>query len=187
MRISKSMINFLLVALACITMLSVTSIVRATHNANKAITVDNVSYELPFPGLLPDNIFYKIKMARDKLWEFLISDLEKKAYFEILMADKRVAAARVLIEEKQQADLGISTFTKGYKYLEKTPPVVRALREKNYNVNNLIDKLEDATLKHMSLILKFLKRTDLTQVQKDDLKKLLKMYQNFESKVTSLR
>jgi hypothetical protein len=186
MRISKTAINSLLVVLACITMLSITSIVRATSNANKAITVDNVSYELPFPGILPDNIFYKVKMARDKLWEFLISDLEKKVYFEILMADKRVSAARVLIEEKQKIDLGISTFTKGYKYLEKTPSIVRALRERNYNVNNVIDKLENATLKHTSLISKFLKRSDLTQVQKEDLQALLKMYQDFEQKVTSL-
>lgn len=130
MRISKTSIDFLLVMLAFLTLFSVTKIVKAKQNTEKVLKATEVKYELPFPGILPDNPLYAIKMARDKLWEFLISDLEKKANFEILMADKRAASASTLIFQKQNFDLGISTFSKGFKYLEKTPPIISALREK---------------------------------------------------------
>ncbi len=187
MRVSKTIINFLLVALAFLTILSVTKIVQAQNDARKAINFENVKYELPYPGILPEHPLYIFKMMRDKMWEFLISDLEKKVYFEILMSDKRAAASKVLIEEKNNLDLGISTFTKAYKYLEKTPPIVKALRERNFNTNNIIDKLEGASEKHASLVAKFLERKDLTKQQRDDLMWLLNRYKELFAQVTSLR
>lgn len=187
MHISKTVINFLLILTAFLTLFSVTRIVRAKQMADKVLRTDNVSYELPYPGILPDHPLYSLKMARDRLWEFLISDLERKAYFDILMADKRAAAASSLIFEKNKTDLGITTFSKAYKYLEKTAPVVSALREKNFNVNNLIDKLTGATKKHESLIEKMLERRDLSKNERDRLTELLRNYKDFETKVSSLR
>jgi hypothetical protein len=188
MRISKTVIDYLLILTAFVTLFSVTGIVKAKQNTEKVLKAETIKYELPFPGILPDNFFlYKLKMGRDKLWEFLISDLERKAYFEILMADKRVAAAENLFFIKNKTDLSISTLSKGFKYLEKVPPVVSALREKNFNVNNLIDKLTGATLKHEKVIEKMLTRNNLSKSDKDRLSELLKNYTDFEEKVTGLR
>lgn len=187
MRISKTAINFLLIATAFLTLFSVTRIVRAKQMADKVLKAENIKYDLPYPGILPDNFLYPLKMTRDRLWEFLISDLERKAYFDILMADKRAAAASTLIFEKNKIDLGITTFSKAFKYLEKTPPIISALREKNFNVNNSIDKLTGATLKHETIIEKILTRSDLSKNEKNRLKELLRNYKDFESKVFSLR
>lgn len=187
MRISKTAIDYLLVVAAFITLFSVTRIVQAKQNTDRVLRAESVKYALPFPGILPDNILYKLKVGRDKLWEFLISDLEKKAYFEILMADKRASAASVLVFEKGKTDLGISTFSKGFRYLEKTPPIISALREKNFNVNNLIDKLTSATLKHEDLVEQMTERKDITSSERARLKELLKSYQDFEAKVSTLR
>jgi hypothetical protein len=33
-----------------------------------------VDYQLPYPGILHDNLLYKLKALRDKLVEFLIAD-----------------------------------------------------------------------------------------------------------------
>lgn len=187
MKISKTAFDFLLVLFAFILLFSVTRIVRAKQAAEKVLKAENIKYELPFPGILPDNFLYKIKAGRDKLWEFLISDLEKKAYFEILMADKRAAAARVLVLEKNKTDLGISTFSKSFKYLSKAPPIISALRERNFNVNNLIDKLSGAVLKHESVIEEILAKKTLSSSEKARLKELLKNYQDFESTVVGLR
>lgn len=187
MRISKTVINFLLILTAFLTLFSVTRIVQAKQMADKVLKAENVKYDLPYPGVLPDNFLYPVKMARDRMWEFLISDLERKAYFEILMADKRAAASSTLIFEKNKFDLGITTFSKAFKYLEKTPPVISALREKSFNVNNLIDKLTGATLKHEIIIEKILTRSDLSKSEKDRLKELLRNYKDFEGKVAGLR
>ena len=190
MRLSKTIMNFLLIVLAFLIMSSITGIVVAKQNAEKMIRLevkDEIKYELPFPGLLPDHPLYKLKMARDKLWEFLISDLERRAYFEILMADKRMSAGRMLIEDKGKIDLGLSTIGKGYKYLEKTPAVIKALREQNFNINNLIDKLEKSAIKHISLLEKFSKRADINRQQKKEINNLLKMYRDFLPKVRALR
>jgi hypothetical protein len=187
MRISKTVIDYILILTAFVTLFSITGIVKAKQNTDRVLNATTIKYELPYPGILPDNFFYKLKVGRDKLWEFLISDLEKKAYFEILMADKRVASAEALFFQKDNHDLAITTFSKGYKYLEKTPPVIAALREKNFNVNNLIDKLTGATLKHESVINNILAQKNLTKNEKDRLNELLKNYTDFEVRVTGLR
>lgn len=188
MRVSKTIINFLLVATAFLTLFSVSGIVVAKQNAEKMIRQEIISYELPYPGILPDHPLYSFKMLRDKMWEFLISDLERRAYFEILMGDKRMSAGRMLIEERVgKVDLALSTIGKGYKYLEKTPPVIKALREKNMNVNNLIDKLEKSVAKHTKLLEKFAKRKEINSQQKKEIQNLLKMYREFLPKVENLR
>lgn len=84
------------------------------QNASSAAE-DAVSYDLPYPGMLPDNPFYILKVLRDKFISMIISDPVKKAEFDILTSDKRFVAAVALINKRKE-DLGITTLSKSNNY-----------------------------------------------------------------------
>src|SRR5882762_5216642 len=79
-----------------------------------------VEYQLPYPGLLPDNFLYKLKTFRDKLVEFLISDPLKKTEFEILQADKRYNAGLYLYRaDPKKEEMIMSTLSKADNYMSE--------------------------------------------------------------------
>ena len=59
----------------------------------------HVTYEMPYPGILPDNPFYPLKTLRDRVVGFLITDPGKNATFDLLQADKRFQAGVMLYEK----------------------------------------------------------------------------------------
>lgn len=83
-----------------------------------------ISYKLPYPGLLPDSPFWFLKAARDQVVLFLTFDLKSKAEKELLIADKRLAAAEALINGGK-IDIGVSTAIKGEKYLKDAVELFR--------------------------------------------------------------
>ncbi len=84
----KLLKNLVLVLSAFLILGSVTIVVRAQTTAENA--KENVKkfseYALPYPGILPDNVLYNLKVFRDKVFEFLIIDPVKKADFYLLQA-----------------------------------------------------------------------------------------------------
>jgi len=79
----------------------------------------NSDYFLAYPGILPDHPFYWLKMIRDRLLLILSTSSNQKTEKLLLYADKRLGAGKTLIIEKNKTQLGITTITKGEKYLEK--------------------------------------------------------------------
>ena len=77
--------------------------VQAANSALSSVPHASVDYELPYPGLLPDNPLYPIKVFRDKVVSFFITDAQKQATFDLLQADKRVAAGEYLLQEKDES------------------------------------------------------------------------------------
>src|SRR5260370_38981843 len=75
--------------------------------AKTATDSSKMDYQLPYPGILPDNPLYELNALRDRIYGFLISDPLKKSEFDLLQADKRLA-------------VGISLFNKGKKELAET-------------------------------------------------------------------
>ncbi|HSW97310.1 MAG TPA: hypothetical protein VLF89_05800, partial [Candidatus Saccharimonadales bacterium] len=53
-----------------------TSMDDVSPSISPIITMENkqIQYDLPYPGLLPDNPLYSLKVLRDKIVEFFISD-----------------------------------------------------------------------------------------------------------------
>jgi hypothetical protein len=77
-----------------------------------------VVYELPYPGILPNSVLYQLKVLRDRIIGFLIADPLKKSQFDILQADKRVAAASALAAiPGSDPELVISTLSKATNYM----------------------------------------------------------------------
>lgn len=89
--------------------------VTATSGAKKTI-----EYHMAYPGLLPDSPFYFLKMARDRVVSFLISDPLKRAEFDLLQADKRVlGGVHLLNKDRTKANLALATASKGQQYMKK--------------------------------------------------------------------
>jgi len=111
-----------------------------------------VDYYLPYPGILPDHFLYPIKMIRDRILVFFTTDPLKKAELFLLFADKRIGAAKSLVEGGKQ-ELGVTTLTKAEKYLEKAVNQENVAREKGKDTITFLEKMAKASLKHEELLL----------------------------------
>jgi hypothetical protein len=119
-------------------------------------TAPNVTYDLPYPGVLPDNPLYGLKAVRDRIISFLISDPLKKSEFDLLQADKRVQAGLFLLHrEKPDVGLAISTISKGQNYFEEA--IIAAIDMKKHEddkatSSDLPDRLTNAAMKYNQLL-----------------------------------
>ncbi|MBI5621074.1 hypothetical protein HY949_04790 [Candidatus Gottesmanbacteria bacterium] len=76
------------------------SIVAALEkNSGITIAPPSVQYDLAFPGMLPDNPFYKVKVLRDRYIADFISDPIKKIEFYLKQTDKGILAAAMLVDK----------------------------------------------------------------------------------------
>lgn len=117
-----------------------------------AATKEKVEYYLPYPGILPDHFLYPVKMIRDKILLFLTTEPLKRAERLLHYADKRIEAARILVEGGKQ-ELGVTTATKAEKYLEQAINQERIANEKGKDTNTFLERLSKATLKHEEILL----------------------------------
>lgn len=111
-----------------------------------------VDYFLAYPGVLPDHMLYPLKMIRDRVWLWLTVDPLKKGQTLLLLADKRLGAGKALIEGGK-VDLGISTLTKGEKYLEQAMAQATLAKSNGRDADALLKTLGQATLKHKEVLL----------------------------------
>jgi hypothetical protein len=132
----------------------------SSMSATVSPTPMQVNYNLPYPGILPDNPLYVLKVFRDRLISFFISDPLKKSAFELLQADKRLQAAFYL--EKKDLSIGRqgskedelvgSTLSKGENYFEESLTSIKAAKQMGEDVNPQITRLQSAAVKHMLVI-----------------------------------
>src|SRR3989344_5639251 len=107
------------------------------------ILAQSVDYYLPYPGILPDHPLYWLKMVRDRVGLVLTTAETAKAEKLLLYADKRLGAAWALIDGNK-VPLGVSTLTKGGKYLEQAVQLRDHFADKN--------KLDKAVKKHLEVL-----------------------------------
>jgi hypothetical protein len=123
---------------------AVLSVQAAKPTPTVSPTPTPINYSLPYPGLLPDSPFWFLKALRDRI--LLITTFESGARVDrlLLYADKRLAAAKVLIEGGK-ADIGITTAVKGEKYLTEA---IQEFLKSNTGSSSGAERLKTATLKH---------------------------------------
>jgi len=109
-----------------------------------------VMYVMPHPGMLPSHALYPLKMLRDRVVEWLTFDQRGKTELMILYADKRMGAAKQLLEEGEE-DLGVETGLKAVMYQERAVGMLEQLKKDGENVGELANKLERGTAKHAEL------------------------------------
>lgn len=146
--------------------------------------VVQVQYDLPYPGLLPDNPLYFLKALRDNILALLITDPLKKSNYDLLMADKRLVSAQSLFVENKN-DLAITTLSKSGNYFDRAIQDVASAKRQGEDADSTIDKLITASKKHELVI------SDLEQKSKGNIRAsldgLLKRAKIFEQTVEELK
>lgn len=114
---------------------------------SEMIEEGEVMYELPYPGLLPGHYLYPLKMMRDRVVEWLTFDRGKKIELMVLYADKRMAAAKVLLERGEE-DLGVETGLKAMMYQERAISMIEKIKAEGEDVGVWANRLERGTAKY---------------------------------------
>lgn len=116
------------------------------------------NYQLPYPGLLPDNPLYSIKALRDRIIEFLISDPIKKAEFDLLSADKRLSIGVALFDKKKY-ELAETTISKGENYFEGGIKNLETARKEGRQLDpSLLVAFDSSARKHKEILEGLVKR-----------------------------
>jgi len=141
----------------------ITSVEPLPLGGEKSLTAtqapESVDYSLAYPGILPDHFLYPVKMIRDRIWLWLTFNPLKKAELMLLLADKRLGAAKALMEGNQP-ELGISTLTKGEKYFLQAVAQERIAKDRGENTQAFLEKLNRAGQKHEEVLLNLQKRVE---------------------------
>lgn len=112
----------------------------------------DINYELPNPGsILPDSPLWILKGFRDKVWLFLTPEIARRAELNLLFADKRLAAAKILFK-KEKYDLGVLSLLKAERYLETASQIEETGRKKRVDTRFLLQKITMSSLKHREII-----------------------------------
>lgn len=112
-----------------------------------------IVYDLPYPGLLPDSPLYIFKTARDILVGFLIADPVKKASFDLLQSDKRFAAGIMLYQKKpDKKKLAFDTISKGHNYLEDAIGKVSQAQQQSTLTSDLPGKIDLSIRKQQQML-----------------------------------
>lgn len=115
----QTMRKIVLVILLIIAFAFSTENSTAQESTTAAELAQDTSYQLPYPGILPDSSFYPLKVFRDRIVEFLIADALKKSEFYLLEADKHLNSG-IFLFKKGKISLAETTISKGENYLEKS-------------------------------------------------------------------
>lgn len=119
------------------------------------IPISYVQYDLAFPGMLPDNPLYKLKVLRDKFIGASILNPLKKIDFYVLQADKGILATAMLID-KNKIDLAQTTALKAENNFTLIAPQLYMLPEKPNK--DFFKKLGTSGLKHQEVLMSIIKR-----------------------------
>lgn len=145
-----------------------------------------INYTLPYPGILPGSPIYPVKVLRDRIVEFFISDPLKRADFYVLEGDKHIAAAQILIaRDNKNYKLAESTISKGENYMQLSLDQIPTVKDLQLEDNELLDKLVKALEKHNAVI-KNLEKNAPADV-KPGLKNSLMRAQGMQKKAEQLK
>jgi len=123
----------------------------AQENVGSGSAQTQVDYTLPYPGLLPDSPFYFLRATRDKIISLLISDPLKKAEFDLLQADKRLAAGMYL-RDKKKYEMAATSISKGENYFESAITQAKIAKNKGQSVGDIASRLYKSAQKHEEVI-----------------------------------
>jgi len=125
--------------------------VNASQSAEEGS--QRINYELPYPGMLPDNPLYILKVIRDGIVKFLINDSLKKAQFSLLVAEKRMYAGKLLVA-KNKDQLAVTSISKSNNYLDEALVAILMVKKQNPkspDVKLFLQQFKSATLKHLEI------------------------------------
>lgn len=185
----------LLAAPASVLALTVTStgaaqekVIPATNAGDQAAlvtTTAKVDYELPYPGMLPDNPLYFLKQARDWILDKLIMDPVKKTEFYILQADKRLVMGTTL-DASGKATLGEQVISKGEKYMNNAVQSLLTMKSQGKDIPGyIVDHVTRAIAKHGEVLMAEISKAQ--DAQKAGLTASLNLLQQLQTDLAKLK
>ena len=176
----------LIVAIVSLLMVFVPSVFaqEATQNAASNAVSQKVDYQLPYPGILSDSPLYFLKVTRDRVIGFFISDPLKKAEFDLLQADKRLNVG-VYLFAKDKKDLAESTISKGENYFDDEIKNLRLAKQQGMEINYLVSNTSRSLKKHAEVLSQLKKQTKGSLKKKFEI--LEKRILDFEKQVDQLK
>lgn len=147
------MFKFLLVVICCFFLLSTRAFAASPKPliSPTPMPQKTVDYVLPYPGILPDNALYKLKMVRDRIGAALIFDSLRRADYFLKMGDKRLAAAKFLADYGKW-DLSAVTASKAEIYLLRSVEEAEKAKNSGKDVSSFLGRLSTASLKHEEVL-----------------------------------
>ncbi|MDP3940673.1 MAG: DUF5667 domain-containing protein [bacterium] len=127
-----------------------------TESAKVTAQQPQAQYLLAYPGMLPDSPLYKLKVLRDKIATFLISDPMKKIDFYLLRADKGILASSMLLDKKEIA-LAKETALKAENNITELVRQLSSLPQKPEA--SLFERLMLASRTHQAIFEQMIKKT----------------------------
>lgn len=128
-------------------------------DATMSALPQRVNYELAYPGMLPDNPLYFLKMIRDRIVKILITDTLKKAEFDLLNAEKRMYAAQFLVDKKKY-ELAITTASKSNNYFDEAIVEVASIQSRPADTLSLLQKMKTVIAKNEEVLSDIIKTTN---------------------------
>ena len=124
-------------------------------DGKEIVPKETVKYDLAYPGILPDNLLYKLKVLRDKITVALINDPKKKVDFYLLQADKGILATAMLVD-KNEVKLAQETLLKAENNFTLITAQFGRFTQKPDD--SFFQKLKTASKKHQEVIIKLIAR-----------------------------
>lgn len=133
---------------------------ESTQSAASNTASQKVDYQLPYPGILPDSPLYFLKVTRDRVIGFFISDPLRKAEFDLLAADKRLNVGVYLFTKgKEKYELAESTISKGENYFDDEIKNLRLAKQQGMEINYLVSNTSRSLKKHAEVLSQLKKQT----------------------------
>jgi len=135
-----------------------------TQSQSLDIEKQEVIYELPYPGLLPDHPLYFIKSMRDKFLIFTTRDNQKKARLYLHLSDKHMSASLALVEKGKEL-LAVGELQKGEVNFLEIPPLLKEVKNQGGGfADQLVVELLQSNAKHRSVISQVMQNTTQTEI-----------------------
>lgn len=157
----------------------------AQEVSSSAASPVSSDYQLPYPGMLPDNPLYFLKVFRDNLTSFFINKPLDKANFDLLQSDKDVEASYLLVtQEEGKTALAFQTYSQAQDYFDQAINQAENAKRQGYSTQNLSKNFLLATQKHEQILEAIAKQTD--QKNNDTFKSERNQEKLFMKRVQSL-
>jgi hypothetical protein len=141
-----------------------------------------IAYQLPYPGIMPDNPLYFFKNIRDGVVEFFTRDLIKKSELYLHSSDKKMAMASAL-GKKGKNKLALNMADEAEKYSDRIVSLIKESKKQGANASgDLVLRLKLSNSKHQEII-EELERT-LPQGEAELLKETMKLNQKIKNDIS---
>ena len=112
----------------------------------------STNYDLTYPGILPDNPLYFLKMAKDNVLSFFIGKPLEKATFILMQSDKQISASKLLLNQNKDKSLIHETTVNSQNYFEAAIDTTIDAKKQGYDIHEIIGILQSASKKHHQII-----------------------------------